>query len=479
MRITKSFWVPPLFATGLLALAAGSLALLVPALGQSNASQSSTGGSSSTTPVLTTTTTTRGGTPAAEVQRVPSSPAMLTPAWTARAKGPVTVQPTLDAGVIYWGSWDGYEHATSASGTQLWRTFLGTTQAPQCNPAQAGVASAASVGTVTVNGKPTRLIFVGGGDAQLYALDAHSGAIVWKLPMGVHNEDFLWSTPLFYNGSVYMGDASFGDCPLTQGKVVKVDGATGQVQATFKSVPDGCIGGGIWTALTLDPADRSLYFATGTLSPCSAYSESMVKVSATDLSLISYWQIPPSQRVSDGDFGAAPTLFESHYGGRTHELVGVVNKNGLFYAFDRDYLSAGPVWTQRVAKGGVCPQCGTGSISGAAWDGKLLYVAGGKTSIDGRACKGSLRALDPQLGHIVWEQCFTEGAVLGAVSERNGLVAVAEGNCVILVDAKTGAIVSRTDDDLKASFWSPPLLADDWVYQGSVTGDLLAIRYAS
>jgi polyvinyl alcohol dehydrogenase (cytochrome) len=402
----------------------------------------------------------------------------LTPAWSAKAKGPITVQPTLDHGVLYWGSWDGYEHATIAtSGAQLWQTYLGQTTAPQCTPSHAGVASTAAVGTVPLAGHQTTLVFVGGGDAQLYALDARTGAIVWKLSLGVRNEDFLWSTPLFANGSVYMGDASFGDCPLTQGKVVKVDGATGQIEATFRSVPNGCIGGGIWTGLTLEPDDDALYFATGTLSPCSAYSESLVKVRASDLTPISSWQIPPAQRVSDGDFGAAPTLFQSTINGRTHELVGVVNKNGLFYAFDRDYLSSGPVWTVRIAKGGICPQCGNGSISGAAWDGMRLYVAGGKTTIDGEACAGSLRALDPRMGAFTWQQCFAEGPVLGAVVEHAGMVAVAEGNRVVVVDAATGAIRYSCDAGAKTTLWSPPAFVEDWIYQGSVTGTLVALKY--
>jgi polyvinyl alcohol dehydrogenase (cytochrome) len=466
-------WASVLVAAGMVSLIVGSAALLRPA-------DSNLSGKAQTAGV----TDQRKGTPIAALGQPSAGPATIAPIWTATATGPVTVQPTVADGVVYWGSWDGFEHATStAGGVELWKTYLGRTTAPQCDPQQAGVASAAALGTVSVGGTRTTLVFVGGGDAVLYALDARSGAVVWKQPMGVHNEDFLWSTPLFYNGSVYMGDASFGDCPLTQGKVVKVDAATGRVQATFKSVPDGCIGGGVWTALTLDPSDASLYFATGTLSPCEptirTQSESLVKIRASDMTLVGSWQIPPAERVLDGDFGAAPTLFAATINGRTHDLVGVVNKNGLFYAFDRDYVGAGPVWTRRVARGGVRPQSGDGSISGAAWDGKRLYVAGGKTTIDGQACKGSLRALDTRVGEIVWERCLTEGAVLGTVGYHNGMVAVAEGNRVVVVDAATGALRYITAPALKAAFWSPPLFVEDWIYQGSVTGALLAIRYES
>jgi hypothetical protein len=68
------------------------------------------------------------------LQEAAAGPATLKPTWMVAAKAPITVQPTVDGGAIYWGAWDGYERATTSSGTQLWRTFLGTTTASLCNP---------------------------------------------------------------------------------------------------------------------------------------------------------------------------------------------------------------------------------------------------------------------------------------------------------------------------------------------------------
>src|SRR5689334_18982248 len=45
--------------------------------------------------------------------------------WQARVGGPISSQPMVTNDAIYWGSWDGYEHATDLNGHELWHTFLG------------------------------------------------------------------------------------------------------------------------------------------------------------------------------------------------------------------------------------------------------------------------------------------------------------------------------------------------------------------
>ena len=66
---------------------------------------------------------------------------------------------------IYWGSWDGNEHATNTTGTQVWQTGLGYTFSSQCNDL-VGVASTATVATVGIGGKSTPVVFVGEGNAS-------------------------------------------------------------------------------------------------------------------------------------------------------------------------------------------------------------------------------------------------------------------------------------------------------------------------
>ena len=84
----------------------------------------------------------------------------------------------------------------------------------------------------------------------------------------------MWSSPAVFGNSVYIGVSSFGDCPLVQGQLVQLDRTTGAVQHTFKTVPDGCIGGGVWGSPTIDAAAGTIYFTTGNRAPAPAPNRS-------------------------------------------------------------------------------------------------------------------------------------------------------------------------------------------------------------
>src|SRR5438067_3969178 len=58
-----------------------------------------------------------GGYNATETIINPSTAANLKPHWTASAGGSISSQPIVSNGVLYWGSWDGYEHATTTNNT--------------------------------------------------------------------------------------------------------------------------------------------------------------------------------------------------------------------------------------------------------------------------------------------------------------------------------------------------------------------------
>lgn len=141
----------------------------------------------------------------------------LTQVWHT-SQGPVSTEPAESGGVVYYGSWDGYERAVSANtGAQLWATYLGQTTDTGCNPPTVGVASTATVHNIMLNGVSTTAVFVGGGDGYFYALNAATGAVIWKTSLGSSPSHFLWSSPLFWRGGIYEGIASFGDCPLVRG----------------------------------------------------------------------------------------------------------------------------------------------------------------------------------------------------------------------------------------------------------------------
>src|SRR5260370_11476062 len=137
-----------------------------------------------------------------------------------------------------------------------------------------------------------------------------------------------------------------------------MDAATGTVQNTLYTAPAGCTGAGVWGSPTVDPATGDIYFATGNAGWCSSPETLAVAVVQTDssLNLLSSWQVPVTQLPNnDSDFGSTPTLFVATISGIVYQMVGVQNKNGIYYAFDRSAISIGPLLHRRIATGGVCP----------------------------------------------------------------------------------------------------------------------------
>lgn len=421
----------------------------------------------------------RTGFNAAETIINPTTAPNLKLHWTHVAPGgSIFTQPAVANGIAYWGSLDGWEHATNiTTNAKVWATKLGTTTG-SCGGTN-GVASSSTIASVSIGGTLTSVDFVAGGDASFYALNAMTGAIIWRTNLGSSPSHFLWSSPSFFNGSIYIGVASLGDCPLVQGQMVQMDASTGKILHVFNVVPNGCTGGGVWGSATIDESAGYLYFVTGNAGSCST-SETMavaiIRLKAANLSFVSSWQVPASEQLFDTDFGSTPTLFTATINGTLTSMVGVPNKNGVYYAFNRNLIHVGPVWRARIAAGGACPTCGDGSISPSAWDGATLYVAGGRTTIGGVNCAGSLRALNPATGSFIWEHCMLAGPVLGAVTAVPGVVVVGEGTFVIVVDTVTNQTLFRFRDTNKGSaFFGSASISNGMLYIGNMDDNLYAL----
>ena len=384
-------------------------------------------------------------------------------------------QPVVSNGLIYWGSNDGNERATDTSGNLVWQTNLGRTVTPSCtDPSAFGISSTPTITTDVPVGGATSVLYVGGGNSKLYALNAATGAVLWSYDVGGNPNTFLWDSPLVSGNSVYIGVSSFGDCPLTQGQVLQLNRVTGALQNTFNVVPNGCTGGGVWSSPTLDAAAGTIYFTTGTPSPdCPSTpgGPAMYELRTSDLSLVGQWTIPVAQQGFDADFGATPTLFNGVIGGQSVPLVGAIDKNGIFYAFKRDALTSGPVWQTRIATGGADPNTGMGPIAPAAFDGTTLYVGGDNTS----GCTGTVNALNPSTGAFIWKHCFTDGGfVEGAVTVTSGgVVAVGEGSNIAVVSAATGASLFTYAG--VGPFMGASSIVGSTLYQGDMAGNLYAL----
>jgi len=383
----------------------------------------------------------------------------------------VSSQPVEANGLSYWGAWDGYERATDQNGRVIWQTYLGQTTDSNCDPPSVGVASTATVATVPINGTMTPVVFVGGGNGNFYTLNANTGAIIWQTLLGSPPSHFLWSSPALYHGSIYEGVSSFGDCPLVQGQLVQLKASTGAIQHIFNVVPTGCIGGSVWGSPAIDGTTGTIYFGTGNAGSCSTSEKmapALVALKTTDLSFVGSWQVPASQQIIDSDFGTTPTLFKAMIGGVLRAMVGIENKNGIYYAFDRTNISAGPVWRDRLATGK-----GTYGLSSSAWDGARLYAAGASTIINGTSCPGSLRALNTATGQVLWQICLNHNIYTPITSVR-GVVVVGDGPSLIAVNATTGKQLFSYQDSVSSSHFAGTSISNGVLYAGNLDGKLYA-----
>jgi outer membrane protein assembly factor BamB len=398
--------------------------------------------------------------------------------WTVRPSfHPVAARPVVVNRTVYVGSWDGYEYAYSeASGRLRWRSFLGTTT---------GICGGTQF-TQGVTSSPAfwrGVGYLGGGDSNWYALDPLTGSVMWHVWIGDNSPvwgNYNWSSPLVYRGYAYIGVASLCDSPLVQGKLVRVDLASRRIDRVWKAVPDGRLGGTIWTNPVVDPARRTVYVTTGNRAgPRERYAESIVALDAATLAVSGHWSLPVRREVEDSDWGTSPTLFTD---ARGRALVAAVNKNGILYALRRKKLDAGPVWQTRLAKGGPCPDCGDGSVSTGFFDGRRLYFAGGRTTIRGHPYGGSIRALDPGSGNVLWARGL-RSPVLAALAGKNGMIVVAASDGGLYVLSGSSGVVLYENHLIgapgAAAIFGPPTIADGKLLVGTTDGVVHVFKFPS
>ena len=403
----------------------------------------------------------RGAANQIETTLSPSNAGRLTKLWSFKTGGVIAASPTVVGNTIYVGSWDGYEYAIDATtGQQKWKRNVGQSYYPNCGGFQQhmGVTSTATV----ANG----VVYVAGGDANFYALDANSGVVLWKVFLGDPARGYYnFSSPLLYNGNIYYGTASNCDNPLVQGQLFQISLTSHTITNTFNVVPNGQTGGGVWTSPSVDPTTNTIYLTTGN---GSSYSFSIIALDAATFTVKGSWKVPVSQQITDSDWGTTPTLFTTPSG---IHLVAVNNKNGNIYIFRADNLQAGPLWQKSLAVGGECPECGQGSISSDTFANGTLYAAGGNTTIHGTVYKGAVRAFDPATGNTVWEH-GTTGPVFAALSSANNLIVDSAGATLEVLNASNGTVLYHFQTG--GVIYGAPSIANGKIFVGSTDTNIYA-----
>ena len=371
--------------------------------------------------------------------------------------------PTVYNGVIYIGAKNGYFYALDeTTGAVIWKRFTGFV--PHLTCGAQGFTATATVAADPATGNPT--IYVYGATGYLYAMNAADGTDVWPpaavaLPSTTVNDYYAWSSPLVFNGNVYVGISSQCDVPLVRAGLAEFSQASGAHKKTFFTTPAGTVGGSIWSSAATD--GQSVYITTGNGDPGSL-GFSVIQLSPS-LAQLGIWTVPQGQLVVDSDFGGSPGLWTASIGGVPTAMVGACNKNGTFYAFKTSAVSAGPAWTHKISAAGNCD-------AAPLFDGTHLFLAGLGTTINGVKYAGSVRKVNPATGAFAW-QTGLPGKIIGTPGmDGAGVIAAssygARGgqNGLWLINAGNGQILKSISYGNSNTF-AQPVFADNYLLTAS------------
>jgi len=387
-------------------------------------------------------------------------------------------QPMIVGGRLFIGSSTGVLYSLDpGSGCTFWGFH-----------ADAPLRSGATAG----QSKNQEAVFFSDAGANVYAVNAQTGALIWKVRPVDHFATIATGTPRYYKGVLYQAFSSFeeaiaGDpkyqCCTFRGSVVALDAATGDrlwqtftiqdpAKATHVSAAGtqlfGPSGAGIWSTPTIDEQTDALYVATGDnySDPPTSTSDAVLALDLKTGRMLWSAQLTsndafnnacsipipgncPNAHGADFDFGQPPILVDLGPGKRA--LV-IAQKSGMVHAIDPD--SRGKLlWQTRVGQGGALG----GSQWGSASDGQKIYVAISDLGLGARADPQSPRGyrlvLDPK-----------KGGGLYALDIKTGKVAWGA--------AGTPCAASRTDCSPAQS--AAVTATRDVVFSGSVDGHLRA-----
>lgn len=335
--------------------------------------------------------------------------------WQFEARGQVYGTPVVVDGTTYVSSTGGLYAFDDDTGDVLWqRTDLGATSSLTYRD-----------GT----------LFVHDLGARLRAVDAATGEERWATRTDEHPLATGLSSPVVFERYVVVGLSSneiVRENATFRGGVAAFDVETGAPLWRDYTADPPHNGASVWSTVSID-TERRMVFAgsgqnyTGEAGPGSdalfALDLDTGRRLWTTQTVEGDVFTPINPRGADADFGANPILFAG--GGR--DLVGAGQKNGMFWALDRE--TGAVVWQRKLGPGS--PLTG-GVLNNGAFDGTRILVANNGGGV------GTLFALDPADGAIVWQRTLP-GWVWAPITTANGVGIVASDKDLYGFDTDTGA----------------------------------------
>lgn len=335
-------------------------------------------------------------------------------------------QPAVAGGRLFVGSDNGFVYSLDAATGCVYWSF----------EAKAGVRSAISIGTIKTAGGTRHVAFFGDVKANVFAIDAETGAQIWTQDADAHPFARITGAPTLANGRLYVPVSSLEEgsgsndnyeCCTFRGNVVAYDAATGkQLWQTFMVDPPKPTrknklgtqlyepsGIAIWSSPTIDLKRNQLYVATGNeySGPGGPNSDAVIalnldtgriqwasQVTPKDVYVVGCTpereNCPQGDDGPDFDFGNSPILRDLP-GGKSVIVIG--QKSGVVWALDPDNKGA-IVWQRRVGKGSALG----GLEWGSAADASIGYFPV-SDMLSGPEDAGGLHALRLDTGAPVWQ----------------------------------------------------------------------------
>lgn len=336
-----------------------------------------------------------------------SAPSGLVPLWRRPVAGGLTGPPIVVGHTVIAASLGGEVAALDlADGRDRWRRAF--------EPAAYGAGdSAVSLGffggCAAADG---RLVVA---SDRVRCLRLSDGVILWeasplRAPGG---DDYFWGAPVIACGLVVAGSGAGSEASDTRGRVSAYRLGDGAPRWSTAMVPKDGNGGGVLSAVSIDPARGRVFAGTGAAYLPRPGSNpgtcSLVELALDDGRLLWSDQLHPGDALGL-DVNSAPVL--------TTDTIAVTAKDGV-WAWDR--RSRARLWRRRLTPATPAEGGPAGPVNGPeggpiAGGDRRFYVL----SNDGDAGHAVATALDARSGEVRWRRdlgglCFAAPALAGGL----------------------------------------------------------------
>jgi polyvinyl alcohol dehydrogenase (cytochrome) len=324
-------------------------------------------------------------------------------------------QPTVVSGRVFAGSDNGFIYSLDAATGCVYWSFEGGSI----------VRGSLTVGPVSGQGDARYAVFYGDGHANIFAVNAQDGRLLWKTKVDTHVVARITAGARYYDGKLFVPVSSSEEfssgtpdypCCTSRGSIVALNANTGRIVWKTFVVPgdlkayriqsNGVVlytpaGGGVWASPTIDPVRQAVYISTGdaVTFPAPDTTDGVLAVDINTGKRLWAYQADskdvfmggcngpvrseacPNPMGPDLDIGNSPIL-KTLPNGRRALLVGT--KQGHVIAIDPD--NNGALLYRVLATTGQPVVEGGGRGGNIVWGGaadneKVYYGAGGQAGL--------------------------------------------------------------------------------------------------